>query len=158
MLDTELIPARTDAGPRLMIVLHGLGDSMEGIDGFPKSCGCRQLNAICWSTRPTNTMAASHGTICTRIREPASSAAESCCLNCWTALAKKNSRANRPWRLSQGCLLSLEIGARYPHRLAGIVGISGYAHEPEMALWSVATGPGTNISDDAWDARPSHSS
>jgi phospholipase/carboxylesterase len=32
---------------------------------------------------------------------------------------------------SQGCLMSLEAGARYPHRLAGIVGISGYAHEPE---------------------------
>jgi phospholipase/carboxylesterase len=27
--------------------------------------------------------------------------------------------------------VSLEIGARYPHRLAGIVGISGYAHKPE---------------------------
>ena len=27
--------------------------------------------------------------------------------------------------------MSLEIGARYPHRLAGIVGISGYVHEPE---------------------------
>jgi phospholipase/carboxylesterase len=32
---------------------------------------------------------------------------------------------------SQGCLMSIEAGARYPHRLAGIVGISGYAHEPE---------------------------
>jgi phospholipase/carboxylesterase len=35
---------------------------------------------------------------------------------------------------SQGCLLSLEIGARYPHRLAGIVGISGYVHEPEQLV------------------------
>jgi phospholipase/carboxylesterase len=32
---------------------------------------------------------------------------------------------------SQGCLMSIEMGARYPHRLAGIVGVSGYVHQPE---------------------------
>ena len=32
---------------------------------------------------------------------------------------------------AQGCLMSLEIGVRYPHRLAGIVGISGWPEEPE---------------------------
>ena len=31
---------------------------------------------------------------------------------------------------SQGCLMTVEIGLRYPHRLAGLIGISGYAHEP----------------------------
>src|SRR6185437_10844809 len=35
---------------------------------------------------------------------------------------------------SQGCLMSLEVGLRYPHRLAGIVGISGYVCEPERLL------------------------
>ena len=32
---------------------------------------------------------------------------------------------------SQGCLMTHEVGIRYPHRFAGLVGISGYAHEPE---------------------------
>jgi phospholipase/carboxylesterase len=32
---------------------------------------------------------------------------------------------------SQGCLMTMELGARYPHRLAGLVGVSGYVHEPE---------------------------
>ena len=27
--------------------------------------------------------------------------------------------------------MAIEIGARYPHRLAGIVGVSGYVHQPE---------------------------
>ncbi|GIT12624.1 MAG: hypothetical protein CM1200mP34_0300 [Verrucomicrobiales bacterium] len=31
---------------------------------------------------------------------------------------------------SQGCLMTLEIGLRYPHHLAGLIGISGYAHDP----------------------------
>ena len=35
---------------------------------------------------------------------------------------------------SQGCLMSIEVGARYPYRFAGIVGISGYVHEPEQLI------------------------
>ena len=30
---------------------------------------------------------------------------------------------------SQGCLMAIETGLRYPHRLAGIVGISGWVFE-----------------------------
>ena len=30
--------------------------------------------------------------------------------------------------------MSLEIGLRYPHLLAGVIGVSGYAHEPEKSL------------------------
>jgi phospholipase/carboxylesterase len=35
---------------------------------------------------------------------------------------------------SQGCLMSLDVAARYPHRLAGVVGISGYVNEPDVLL------------------------
>ena len=35
---------------------------------------------------------------------------------------------------SQGCLMSLEVGLRYPHKLAGIVGISGYLCDPDKVL------------------------
>ncbi len=35
---------------------------------------------------------------------------------------------------SQGCLMSIEVGTRYPHRFAGIVGISGYVCEPEKLV------------------------
>ncbi len=35
---------------------------------------------------------------------------------------------------SQGCLMSTEVGVRYPHRLGGIVGISGWADEPAKLL------------------------
>jgi phospholipase/carboxylesterase len=35
---------------------------------------------------------------------------------------------------SQGCLMTMEVAMRYPHRLAGCVGVSGYIHEPEQAI------------------------
>jgi phospholipase/carboxylesterase len=35
---------------------------------------------------------------------------------------------------SQGCLMSLDVGLRYPHRFAGVVGISGYVCEPEKLV------------------------
>src|SRR5439155_2074159 len=35
---------------------------------------------------------------------------------------------------SQGSLMSLEVGLRYPHLLAGIVGISGYICNPEKLI------------------------
>jgi phospholipase/carboxylesterase len=35
---------------------------------------------------------------------------------------------------SQGCLMTIEAGLRYPHRFAGLIGISGYVHDPERAI------------------------
>ncbi len=35
---------------------------------------------------------------------------------------------------SQGCLMTLETGLRYPHRLAGLIGVSGYVLNPSVLL------------------------
>jgi len=32
---------------------------------------------------------------------------------------------------SQGSLMALEVGVRYPQGLAGVIGVSGYVHRPE---------------------------
>jgi phospholipase/carboxylesterase len=132
MLDTELIPARTDAGPRLMIVLHGLGDSMEGYRWLPEALRLPWLNYLLvnapdqyyggfsWYDLYENS-----GTGIERSRKLLFELLDS------TREKKFPSEQTMVFGFSQGCLLSLEIGARYPHRLAGIVGISGYAHEPE---------------------------
>ncbi len=32
---------------------------------------------------------------------------------------------------SQGCLMTVDVGLRYPHRLAGLVGISGWVFEAD---------------------------
>jgi phospholipase/carboxylesterase len=35
---------------------------------------------------------------------------------------------------SQGCLMTLEAGLRYPHRFAGLIGLSGYVLDPQIVL------------------------
>ena len=35
---------------------------------------------------------------------------------------------------SQGGLMAIEVGLRYPHRFAGIVSLSGYVCEPERLV------------------------
>jgi phospholipase/carboxylesterase len=35
---------------------------------------------------------------------------------------------------SQGCLMTIDVGLRYPHRFAGLVGISGWVFELEKLL------------------------
>ena len=35
---------------------------------------------------------------------------------------------------SQGCVMSIEVALRYPHRLAGVVGISGRVSDPARLL------------------------
>jgi phospholipase/carboxylesterase len=132
MLDTELIEARRDAGPRLMVVLHGLGDSMEGYRWLPEALQLPWLNFLLvnapdryyggfsWYDLYENS-----GAGIERSRRLLFELLDS------TREKKFPAEQTMVLGFSQGCLLSLEIGARYPHRLAGIVGISGYAHEPE---------------------------
>ena len=38
---------------------------------------------------------------------------------------------------SQGCLMTIDVGLRYPHKLAGLVGISGWVFELENLLAEV---------------------
>ncbi|SVB50196.1 uncharacterized protein METZ01_LOCUS203050, partial [marine metagenome] len=46
MLDTELIPATESDSKWLMVVLHGLGDSMEGYRWLPKALDLPWLNYL----------------------------------------------------------------------------------------------------------------
>jgi len=45
-LTTELVPAPDKNSRRLMIVLHGLGDSMEGFRWLPSALGLPWLNYL----------------------------------------------------------------------------------------------------------------
>ena len=46
MLKTQLIPAKQPASRRLMIVLHGLGDSMEGYSWWPEAMQLAWMNYL----------------------------------------------------------------------------------------------------------------
>src|SRR5471032_1680835 len=46
MLHTELIPAADKNSPRLMVMLHGLGDSIEGYRWLPEMLDLSWLNFL----------------------------------------------------------------------------------------------------------------
>jgi predicted esterase len=135
MLEARLIAAKEAGSRRLLIVLHGLGDSLRGYLGFPGELNLPWLNCLLanapnpyytgysWFDFPGDPrpgVAASYGLLS-------------------ELLDHQRAQGIPPEEIallgfSQGCLMVWETGLRYPHRLAGCVGISGFICEPETLL------------------------
>ncbi|MFN7140367.1 MAG: alpha/beta hydrolase [Limisphaerales bacterium] len=135
MLVSELIPAEEAESRRLMIVLHGLGDSMEGYRWFPQLLNFPWLNYLlvnapdayysgfAWFDLYTDS-----GVGIKRSRELLFELLED--------LEKKGFRPEEImfFGFSQGCLMTYEVGFRYPRVFAGLIGVSGWPHEPSDLL------------------------
>lgn len=135
MLHSELIPARDRDSGRLLVVLHGLGDSMDGYRWMPSELRLPWLNYLLVNApddyfggyswydiygdaapgiaRSRGLLMELLGTLPARGFEPGQ-----------TAL----------FGFSQGCLMTLETGLRHPQRLAGLIGISGYIQDVATLL------------------------
>jgi phospholipase/carboxylesterase len=134
-LDSELIQAEQAGSGHLMIVLHGLGDSREGYRWLPGVMHLPWLNYLLvnapdeyyggfsWFPYPGERRSAIK-----RSRELLVSLLDQQRAAGWATAQ------TFLFGFSQGCLMSVEVGLRYPHRLAGIVGISGWVDEPERQL------------------------
>jgi phospholipase/carboxylesterase len=135
MLEAELVPAKEKASRRLMVVLHGLGDSMEGYRWLPPALGLSWLNYLLVNAPDPYfggyawyDFSGDAGTGVERSRA------------LLFDLLDEQRRLGFPAEqttvlgFSQGSLITLELGLRYPHHFAGLVGISGYVHEPERLL------------------------
>jgi phospholipase/carboxylesterase len=138
MLHHELIPAaEADKGGMrpLMVMLHGLGDSIEGYRWLPEAMRLPWLNYLLvnapddyyggysWFDYPEN-------------YQPGVQRSRKLLFELLDELRTKGFPAEQITfgGFSQGSLMAIEIGLRYPHRLAGIVGISGWVCEPEKLL------------------------
>jgi phospholipase/carboxylesterase len=135
VLTTELIPARDRDSRRLMIVLHGLGDSMEGYRWLPQELNLPWLNVLLVNA-PDDYFG---GFAWYEFPGDASSGIERSTALLFELLDAQRERGfatekTMLFGFSQGCLMTVEVGLRYPHRFAGLVGISGYVHEPEALL------------------------
>jgi phospholipase/carboxylesterase len=134
MLDTDLIPAEKKSR-RLMVVLHGLGDSMEGYRWLPPSLQLPWLNCLLVNAPDSYYTGFSWYDI---YDNPAPGIERSRKL--LVELLDDTRAKGFPteetilFGFSQGCLMAIEIGARYPHLLAGVIGVSGYVHEPERLV------------------------
>jgi phospholipase/carboxylesterase len=135
MLHTELIPAADKNSRRLMVMLHGLGDSIEGYRWLPEALKLPWLNFLLvnapdeyyggysWFDYPGDVLP---GVV--RSRKWLSTLLDD--------LRAKNFPAEQITLggFSQGCLMAIDVGLRYPHRLAGMVGLSGWVFEVEKLL------------------------
>jgi phospholipase/carboxylesterase len=135
MLHTEFIPAAEKNSRQLFVVLHGLGDSIEGWRWLPGALDLPGMNYLLvnapdeyyggysWFEFPGD---AAPGIRRSRQR----------LFELLDDLRAKNFPADQITLggFSQGSLMALETGLRYPHRLAGIVGLSGWVFEIEKLI------------------------
>ena len=135
MLTHELIPAAEADSKWLMVVLHGLGDSMEGYRWLPEAMDLPWLNYLL-----VNAPDEYHGGYSWYdfMEDPAPGVKRSreALFELLDAQREAGFLAGQIFQFgfSQGCLMTMEVAMRYPHKLAGCIGISGYVHEPEAAL------------------------
>jgi phospholipase/carboxylesterase len=135
MLETDLVRSQDKQSPCLMVVLHGLGDSMEGYRWLPPALGLPWLNCLLVNAPDPYfggyawyDFSGDAGTGVERSRA--------------LLFELLDEQRRRGWPtgqtllfgFSQGCLMTVEVGLRYPHVFAGLVGISGYVHQPERLL------------------------
>ncbi|HEV7927765.1 MAG TPA: serine esterase [Verrucomicrobiae bacterium] len=135
MLTTELIRAEKEAEPRLMIALHGLGDSMEGYRWLPHAMQFPWLNYLLVNA-PDRYYTGFSWYPFDDDPGPGIERSRKLLFELLDQMRAQGFATEKTvlFGFSQGCLMSMEVGARYPHRLAGIMGVSGYVHEPERLL------------------------
>ena len=135
MLHSEFIPAADKQSRRLMVMLHGLGDSIEGYRWLPQAMNLSWLNFLLvnapdayyegysWFNYPDDIA-------------PGILRSRKMLFNLLDDLRAKGFPPEQITfgGFSQGCLMTMDAGLRYPHRLAGLVGISGWVFEIENLL------------------------
>jgi phospholipase/carboxylesterase len=135
MLHSELIPAQSEDSKRLFIMLHGLGDSIEGYRWFPEAMNLPWLNYLLVNAPDDYYGGYSwfdyQGDITPGVKRSRELLIE-------LLDAQRNAGFQAGDTIlggfSQGCLMAIDVGLRYPHRLAGIVGVSGWVEEPKQLL------------------------
>jgi phospholipase/carboxylesterase len=135
MLETELMAAQQEFEPRLMIVLHGLGDSMEGWRWLPQALQLPWLSYLLVNAPDPYYTGFSWYDL-DGDSGPGVERSRSLLFELLDRVRGEGFPSEKIilFGFSQGCLMTIEIGARYPYRLAGLVGVSGYVHEPERLV------------------------
>jgi len=135
MLHHEFISAQTKGSRRLLIMLHGLGDSLEGYRWVPEALNLPWLNYLLVNAPDDYYGGYSWFDFGGDI-VPGVTRSRDLLFGLLDEQRNKGFPTDQTilGGFSQGCLMSIEVGLRYPHRLGGIIGISGYICEPECLL------------------------
>ena len=133
-LDSIFIPSQTNS-TKLIIILHGRGDSAEGFRFFPQELELNDFNYLLlnapidsypgfsWYDFPPNQL-------------PGIQASSKLLTNTLDILFADKYKPEDTFLLgfSQGSLLTFEFGSRYEKALAGYLAISGYIYDSHKIL------------------------
>ncbi len=135
MLTSEFISAAEPASRRLLVALHGLGDSLDGYRWLPDALDLPGMNYLLVNAPDEYFVGYSWYPFPGDARADIERSTR-CLFELLDAQRKRGLPTEQTTLLgfSQGCLMTIEVGLRYPHRFAGLVGISGYVHDPERLL------------------------
>ncbi len=132
MLDIQFVPAQQKDSKRLLVALHGLGDSAEGYRWLPATLDLAWMNYLFVNAPDEYYSGFSwydiYGDAVSGIRRSTKLLFE--LLDAQRAKGFPTEQTVL-FGFSQGCLMTIETGARYPHLFAGLIGISGYVIEPD---------------------------
>jgi phospholipase/carboxylesterase len=123
-----------------MVMLHGLGDSIEGYRWLPEALNLPWLNYLLVDAPDTYYGGFSWFDFAGDIK-PGVVRSRKLLLNLLEAQGAKGFAPEQTvlGGFSQGCLMAVEVGLRSAHRLAGIVGISGFICEPEKLVQEMSS-------------------
>ncbi len=135
LLHSEFIAARETGSRRLWIMLHGLGDSIEGYRWLPEAMDLPWMNYLLVNA-PDEYYGGYSWFDFVGDMVPGVCRSRERLFQLLDAQQERGFAADQIifGGFSQGCLMSIEVGLRYPRRLAGIVGISGYICQPEKLV------------------------
>ena len=127
--------ARDSESRRLMVVLHGLGDSMDGYRWLPEAMRLPWLNYLLVNA-PDSYYGGYSWYDFTGDTGPGVVRSRKLLFNLLAVQEQEGYPAAETvlFGFSQGCLMAIDVGFRYPRRLAGLVGVSGYVHSPRELL------------------------
>jgi phospholipase/carboxylesterase len=140
MLDSVFIPAANKTSRRLWVMLHGLGDSVEGYRWMPDAFQLPDMNYLLVNAPDDYYGGYSWYDFdddrSFDVMKPGIVRSRKLLFNLLDArrAAGFPSEQTVLGGFSQGCLMALDVSTRYPHRLAGVVGISGYICDPETLV------------------------
>lgn len=135
MLDSLRVPAQEKESRSIMVVLHGLGDSLAGYRWLPDAMGVSWLHYELVNA-PDHYFGGYSWYDFAGNPGPGVERSRKLLFKCLEQLEAQGFPASQIFLFgfSQGCLMTLDVGLRYPRVLAGGIGISGYLHEPERTL------------------------
>jgi phospholipase/carboxylesterase len=135
MLDHRLIPAAEPNSKRLLLMMHGLGDSFAGYLWMPQVLRLPWLNYLLPNAPDDYYGGFAWFDIAGDI-VPGVQRSRALLFELLDTLRAKGWPTEQTiiGGFSQGGLMAIEVGLRYPHKVAGVMSISGMVCEPDKLL------------------------